>query len=85
MICWPFFADQQPNCWWSCNKWMIAMEIKNDVKSDEVSKLVIELMSGEKGNEMRKNAIDFKNKAKEACTFPSGSSMVNLDKLIHLL
>ncbi|KAJ0571714.1 putative 7-deoxyloganetin glucosyltransferase [Helianthus annuus] len=18
MICWPFFADQQPNCWWSC-------------------------------------------------------------------
>ncbi|KAJ0571721.1 putative 7-deoxyloganetin glucosyltransferase [Helianthus annuus] len=85
MICWPFFADQQPNCWWSCNKWMIAMEIDNDVKSDEVSKLVIELMSGERGNEMRKNAIAWKNKAKEACTFPSGSSVVNLDKLIHLL
>ncbi|KAJ0748593.1 putative 7-deoxyloganetin glucosyltransferase [Helianthus annuus] len=85
MICWPFFVDQQPNCWWSCNKWMIAMEIENDVKSDKVSKLVIELMSGEKGNGMRKNAIDFKNKAKGACTFPSGSSMVNLDKLIHLL
>uniref|UniRef100_A0A251UUC1 Putative UDP-glucuronosyl/UDP-glucosyltransferase n=1 Tax=Helianthus annuus TaxID=4232 RepID=A0A251UUC1_HELAN len=88
MICWPFFADQQPNCWWSCNKWMIAMEIDNNVKSDEVSKLVIELMSGERGNEMRKNAIAWKNKAKEAkeaCTFPSGSSVVNLDKLIHLL
>ncbi|KAF5807630.1 putative 7-deoxyloganetin glucosyltransferase [Helianthus annuus] len=85
MICWPFFADQQPNCWWSCNKWMIAMEIDNNVKSDEVSKLVIELMSGERGNEMRKNAIAWKNKAKEACTFPSGSSVINLDKLIHLL
>ncbi|XP_076925131.1 7-deoxyloganetin glucosyltransferase-like [Bidens hawaiensis] len=85
MICWPFFADQQPNCWWSCNKWKIAMEIDSDVKSDEVSKLVIELMNGEKGKEMRKNAIDLKNKAEEACTFPSGSSVVNLEKVIQLL
>ncbi|XP_076934640.1 7-deoxyloganetin glucosyltransferase-like [Bidens hawaiensis] len=85
MICWPFFADQQPNCWWSCNKWKIAMEIDSDVKSDEVSKLVIELMNGEKGKEMRKNAIDFKNKAEEACTFPSGSSVVNLEKVIQLI
>ncbi|GKB48086.1 7-deoxyloganetin glucosyltransferase-like protein [Tanacetum coccineum] len=85
MICWPFFADQQPNCWWSCNKWKIAMEIDNDVKSDEVSKLVIELMNGEKGKEMRKNAIDWKNKAHDACSSPSGSSMANLEKLIHLL
>ena len=85
MICWPFFADQQTNCWWSCNKWGIAMEIDNNVKSDEVSKLVIELMNGEKGKEMRKNAIDWKSKAHDACTSPSGSSMVNLEKLIHLL
>nr|GEZ20927.1 7-deoxyloganetin glucosyltransferase-like [Tanacetum cinerariifolium] len=85
IICWPFFADQQPNCWWSCNKWKIAMAIDNDVKSDEVSKLVIELMSGEKGKEMRKNAIDWKNKAHDACSSPSGSSIVNLEKLIHLL
>ncbi|KAK9050153.1 hypothetical protein SSX86_030877 [Deinandra increscens subsp. villosa] len=85
MICWPFFADQQPNCWWSCNKWRIAMEIDNNVTSDEVSKLLIELMTGEKGKEMRKNVIDWKNKAEEACKFPSGSSMVNLEKLIHLL
>ncbi|KAK9080763.1 hypothetical protein SSX86_000521 [Deinandra increscens subsp. villosa] len=85
MICWPFFADQQPNCWWSCNKWRIAMEIDNNVTSDEVSKLLIELMTGEKGKKMRKNAIDWKNKADEACKFPSGSSIVNLEKLIHLL
>ncbi|XP_076936545.1 7-deoxyloganetin glucosyltransferase-like [Bidens hawaiensis] len=85
MICWPFFTDQQPNCWWSCNEWKIAMEINNDVKSDEVSKLVIELMNEEKGKEMRKNAIDFKNKAEEACAYPSGSSVVNLEKVINLL
>ncbi|KAD4386275.1 hypothetical protein E3N88_26444 [Mikania micrantha] len=86
MICWPFFADQQPNCWLSCNKWMIGMEIDHNVKSDEVSKMIIELMNGEKGNERRKIAIDWKKKAEKACnTFSSGSSVVNLEKLIHLL
>nr|GFA19216.1 7-deoxyloganetin glucosyltransferase-like [Tanacetum cinerariifolium] len=85
MICWPFFAHEQPNCWWSCNKWKIAMELDNDVKSDEVSELVIELVSGEKGKEMRKNAIYWKNKAHDACSSRSGSSVANLEKLIHLL
>nr|XP_043639963.1 7-deoxyloganetin glucosyltransferase-like [Erigeron canadensis] len=85
MICWPFFADQQPNCWWTCNKWGIAMEIDNNVTSDGVAKLVVELMNGEKGKAMKKNAIDLKNKAEEACTLPSGSSMANLEKLIQLM
>ncbi|XP_024962975.1 7-deoxyloganetin glucosyltransferase-like [Cynara cardunculus var. scolymus] len=82
MICWPFFADQQTNCWLSCNKWGIALEMDNDVKRDEVSKLVIELMDGEKGKEMRKNAIEWKKAANEAY---SGSSMTNLEKLIQHL
>ncbi|KAI7740152.1 hypothetical protein M8C21_018280, partial [Ambrosia artemisiifolia] len=41
MICWPFFGDQQPNCWLGCNKWGISMEIDNNVKSDE-SKIPIQ-------------------------------------------
>ncbi|XP_076925125.1 7-deoxyloganetin glucosyltransferase-like [Bidens hawaiensis] len=85
MICWPFFTDQLTNCWLSCNKWKVALEIDNNVKRDEVSKLVIELMNGEKGKEMRKNAIDLKNKAEASCKFPSGSSVINLEKLINLL
>ncbi|KAJ0466500.1 putative 7-deoxyloganetin glucosyltransferase [Helianthus annuus] len=85
MICWPVFAEQQTNCWSSCNKWGVGMEIDNNVKSDEVAKLVIELMNGEKGKEMRKKAIDWKNKAEESCVVPSGSSIANLDKVIHLL
>nr|XP_043607178.1 7-deoxyloganetin glucosyltransferase-like [Erigeron canadensis] len=85
MICWPFFADQQPNCWWSCNKWGIAMEIDNKVKRDEVLKLVIELMDGEKGKDLRMHAISWKNKAQQSCVFPLGSSMVNLEKFIHFL
>nr|GEV78576.1 7-deoxyloganetin glucosyltransferase-like [Tanacetum cinerariifolium] len=65
--------------------WGVAMEIDNDVKSDEVRKLVVELMDREKGNEMRKNVADLKKKAEEACTSPLGSSMVNLEKIIHLM
>ncbi|KAK1406857.1 hypothetical protein QVD17_38465 [Tagetes erecta] len=85
MICWPFFGDQQVNCWLGCNKWGVAMEIDNNVRSDEVRKLVIELMKGEKGNLMRKKAIEWKNKAHEACMFPYGSSVANLEKIIHLM
>ncbi|KAL4565841.1 hypothetical protein LXL04_029947 [Taraxacum kok-saghyz] len=85
MICWPFFADQQTNCWLSCNKWGIAMEIDNDVKSDEVKSLVVELMTGEKGNDLRKNVIELKSKAEKACASSSGSSVADLEKLIHLM
>ncbi|PWA34885.1 UDP-glucuronosyl/UDP-glucosyltransferase [Artemisia annua] len=85
MICWPFFGDQQLNCWACCTKWGVAMEIDNDVKSDEVKKLVIELMNRDNGNEMRNNVGYLKNKAEKACTSPSGSSIATLDKLFHLL
>ncbi|KAL4566014.1 hypothetical protein LXL04_030123 [Taraxacum kok-saghyz] len=83
MLSWPFFSDQLPNCWLSCNKWGVAMEIENDVKRGEVERMVIELMSKEKGKEMRENAMKWKEKANEACTFPSGSSIISLEKLIH--
>ncbi|KAK9080761.1 hypothetical protein SSX86_000519 [Deinandra increscens subsp. villosa] len=85
MICWPYFADQQPNCWLCCHKWGVAMEIDNNVTSDEIQKLVMELMKGEKGNFMRKKAIELKNKAKEACALPYGSSLINLEKITHLM
>ncbi|KAL7595923.1 hypothetical protein Lser_V15G30972 [Lactuca serriola] len=85
MLSWPFFADQLTNCWLSCNQWGVAMEIDNDVKRDEVERLVIELVTKEKGNEMRKNAINWKDKAFEACAYPSGSSMISLEKVIHKL
>ncbi|KAK2972534.1 hypothetical protein RJ640_006600, partial [Escallonia rubra] len=54
MICWPFFADQQTNCWHCCNKWGIGMEIDNDVKRNEVERLVRELLVGKKGKELKK-------------------------------
>ncbi|KAA8536449.1 hypothetical protein F0562_028927 [Nyssa sinensis] len=82
VICWPFFAEQQTNCRYSCTEWGIGMEIDNDVKRDEVEKLVRELMDGEKGKEMKKKTMDWKEKAEEA-TECGGSSQLNLDKLLN--
>ncbi|KAI3989711.1 hypothetical protein MKX01_009203 [Papaver californicum] len=84
MICWPFFAEQQTNCRYSCAHWGIGMEIDNNVKRDEVEKLVRELMEGEKGIEMKSKAMEWKKKAEEA-TSPGGSSGLNLDNLVKAL
>ncbi|ONH90608.1 hypothetical protein PRUPE_8G063600 [Prunus persica] len=81
MVIWPFFADRQTNCWFSCTQWGVGLEIDSNVKRSEVEKLVRELMSGEKGKEMRKNAMEWKRKAEEA-TGPRGSSLLNLEKLV---
>lgn len=83
MVCWPFFAEQQTNCWYCCNHLGIAMEIDNNVKSDEVEKLVNELMVGDRGQEMKKKAAELMKLAEEAITAPSGSSYKNLESLIH--
>ncbi|KAL3514174.1 hypothetical protein ACH5RR_026891, partial [Cinchona calisaya] len=79
MICWPFFDDEQANCWFCCTKWGIGMEIDNNVKRDEVESLVRELMVGEKGKDMKKNALGWKNLAEVAAR----SSNYNPENLIH--
>ncbi|XP_062077083.1 7-deoxyloganetin glucosyltransferase-like [Humulus lupulus] len=80
-ICWPFFAEQQTNCKFLCDYWGSGMEINPNVKRDDVEKLVRELMDGEKGNDMRNKAMEWKHKAHEA-TELGGSSLVNLDNII---
>ncbi|OVA18813.1 UDP-glucuronosyl/UDP-glucosyltransferase [Macleaya cordata] len=82
VICWPFFAEQQTNCRYSCTHWGIGMEIDNNVKRDEVEKLVRELMEGEKGKEMKNRAMEWKKSAEVAASV-GGSSYVNLDKLVN--
>ncbi|KAK6143692.1 hypothetical protein DH2020_024040 [Rehmannia glutinosa] len=80
MICWPFFADQQINCRFSCVEWEIGMEIDHNVKRDEVELMVRKLMDGEKGKKMKETVLEWKGKAEEA-TKRGGSSYLNLDKL----
>ncbi|KAL1802063.1 hypothetical protein ACET3Z_030710 [Daucus carota] len=81
VICWPFFAEQQTNCKYSCVEWGIGMVINTNVKRDEVEELVRELMDGEKGMKLKKNAMEWKRKA-EAAASPGGSSSKNLDRLV---
>ncbi|XP_062011744.1 7-deoxyloganetin glucosyltransferase-like [Rosa rugosa] len=82
MLCWPFFADQQTNSYYTCNKWGIGMEINNDVKRGDVEKLVNELMKGEKCKKMKSKVLEWKKLAEEA-TAPHGSSSINLDNLVN--
>ncbi|CDP13143.1 unnamed protein product [Coffea canephora] len=82
VICWPFFADQQTNCHYSCEKWEIGMEINHDVKRDEVAELIRKMIVGEEGEKMRFKAKEWKKKADEA-TEVGGSSYINFDKFIN--
>ncbi|CAJ1964884.1 unnamed protein product [Sphenostylis stenocarpa] len=81
MICWPFFAEQQTNSRYVCELWEIGMEINHDVKRDEITKLVIEMIMGEKGMEIRQKSAEWKKKAVRA-TDIGGSSYNNFQKLM---
>ncbi|CAM8944978.1 unnamed protein product [Rhodiola kirilowii] len=83
MLCWPFFAEQQTNSWAACTKWGVGMEINNDVKRVGVSKLVRELMEGEKGKEMKRMAKEWKRLGEEAATNDDGSSILDFETLVN--
>ncbi|KAJ4950500.1 hypothetical protein NE237_027332 [Protea cynaroides] len=82
VICWPFFAEQQTNCRYSCVHWGIGDEIDNNVKREDVERLVRDLMVGDKGKEMRRKAMAWKMKAEEA-TAPGSSAHVNFDNMVN--
>lgn len=83
MACWPFFAEQQTNCFYACNRWGIGMEIDSDsdVSREQVEGLVKELMGGEKGKEMKKKCVEWKHKV-EVATSLGGSSYNNFQSLV---
>ncbi|XP_075520759.1 7-deoxyloganetin glucosyltransferase-like [Primulina tabacum] len=82
MICWPFFAEQQTNCRYACTEWEIGLEIEGDVEREKVANLVKVLMEGEKGKQMRKKALEWKDKAQLAAK-PGGSSYHNFEVLVN--
>ncbi|XP_011031049.1 PREDICTED: 7-deoxyloganetin glucosyltransferase-like isoform X2 [Populus euphratica] len=81
VICWPFFADQQPNCRYACTKWGIGVEVNHDVKRNEIESLVKEMIEGDSGKQMRQKALEWKDIA-EAATSIGGSSYNNFEKFI---
>ncbi|THG23495.1 7-deoxyloganetin glucosyltransferase-like [Camellia sinensis] len=79
-----FFPEQLTNCWLCCKEWVIGMEINSDVKREEVESLVRELMGGgEKGKEMKRKVMEWKNLGEEATACSVGSSYLNFDKLVR--
>lgn len=82
VISWPFFADQQTNCRYQCNEWGVGMEIDSNVQRDAVAGLITEIVDGEKGEEMRKRAGEWKEKAVRAA-LPGGSAHRNLEGLVR--
>ncbi|KAF2299704.1 hypothetical protein GH714_002595 [Hevea brasiliensis] len=75
--------EQQTNCRYICSEWGIGMEINSDVKRNEVESLLIELMEGDKGKEMKKKAMEWRQMAKEATASLGGSSVQNLENVIN--
>ncbi|KAI4312296.1 hypothetical protein MLD38_037121 [Melastoma candidum] len=84
MICCPNFGDQQTNARYVCAEWKAGLDVGGgDVKRDEVERLVRELLGGEKGKEVKRNAAEWRRLAEEATTGPAGSAVRNLDKLVE--
>jgi len=81
MIGWPFFAEQQTNCRYISTTWGIGMDIKDDVKREEVTELVKEIIKGEKGKKMREKCVEWKKKVVEAAK-PGGSSYNDFFRLL---
>lgn len=84
MLCWPAFAEQPTNAWFCCNYWGIGLEIDLEVKRGNVERLVREIMSGQKGKEIKDNAKKWKKEAEKACA-TNGSSFRNFECLVKLL
>ncbi|CAK8530268.1 unnamed protein product [Lathyrus sativus] len=83
LICCPYFNDQFINCKYICSEWKFGMVMDSEnVTRDEVEKVVVELLEGEKGKEVKRKAIEWKKMAEEATDF-GGSSCLNLEKLVN--
>ncbi|KAG6507854.1 7-deoxyloganetin glucosyltransferase-like [Zingiber officinale] len=82
MICWPGFADQYTNCRYACKHWGFGMEIEEEVRRGQVREVVREALEGEKGEEMRKKAMEWKEKARRAAT-EDGTSFTDLARLAN--
>ncbi|KAH7847925.1 hypothetical protein Vadar_031707 [Vaccinium darrowii] len=82
MLCWPAYAEQTTNCWFTYKHWGLGLEI-TEVKRSEVERLVRELMVGENGKRMKAKAMEWKKVAEDAVTALAGSSYANFENLVN--
>ncbi|WOL08712.1 hypothetical protein Cni_G17465 [Canna indica] len=81
MICSPYFADQQTNCKYLCSDWGIGLEVNEEVRREEVEMLIREVMEGDKGKEMKRKVLEWKERAVKVAK-PGGASWKNLERMI---
>ncbi|GMI88956.1 UDP-glucosyl transferase 76E2 [Hibiscus trionum] len=62
MICKPFFGDQHVNSSYICRVWNIGLEL-HELERGNIEKTIKRLMVDMEGNEIRKRAMDLKEKA----------------------
>ena len=68
----------QTNCRYKCVEWGVAMEIGGNVRREAVEGRIKEAVDGEKGREMKKRAVEWR----EAAVQSKARSLANLDALI---
>ncbi|RVW74701.1 mogroside IE synthase [Vitis vinifera] len=85
MIAMPRFSDQTTNAKFVEDIWQVGVRVKADekgiVKREEIEMCLSEIMEGERGYEMKRNAARWKELAKEAVN-EGGSSDKNLEEFV---
>nr|AFJ53006.1 UDP-glycosyltransferase 1 [Linum usitatissimum] len=84
MICCGYFAEQPTNCHFATKVWGIGVEIDPDVKRENISGWVKEMMEGEDGKRMKNKALEWKKKA-EVATDIGGSAYESFNRVLNVL
>ncbi|RVW13982.1 UDP-glycosyltransferase 74E1 [Vitis vinifera] len=88
MIAIPHFSDQPTNAKFVQDVWGVGIRAKGDdkgiVNREEIEACIREAMEGEKGNEMKRNALRWKELAKEAVN-EGGTSDKNIEEFVALV
>nr|DAD25164.1 TPA_asm: hypothetical protein HUJ06_026628 [Nelumbo nucifera] len=88
MVGMPQWTDQTTNAKLVMDVWRIGVRARPDdkgiVSREEVERCIVEVMEGERGKQIKKNAIKWKNLAREAVD-EGGSSDKNIDGFIAKL
>ncbi|CAN8301273.1 unnamed protein product [Cochlearia groenlandica] len=84
MICRPFTGDQKVNARYLESVWRIGVHLEGELKKETVERAIKRLLVDEEGEEMRKRAIDLKEKF-EVSVRSGGSSCSSLDDFVNSL
>ncbi|XWS74069.1 hypothetical protein CRYUN_Cryun02cG0183700 [Craigia yunnanensis] len=80
MLCKPFFGDQSLNSNYVSHVWKVGLQLQNKLERGGIEGAIKRLMVDIEGEEIRKNAMDLKEKA-ALCIRENGSSCCSVNEL----